>query len=89
MTSSTIPSQGIASASYRLNVIATGNLIKDNSVSSNVAGIEFLVTATGSATGNDVVRNRIELNDCGLKGPTAGNSFKKNSFEGNVVDVFS
>ena len=78
---------GSSVAGIRLNVIATGNLMKDNLVTSNLAGIEFLVTATGSATGNDVVRNRIELNDCGLKGPTAGNSFKKNLFEGNVVDV--
>ena len=44
-------------AGIRLNVIATGNLIKDNLVVSNVAGIEFLVTQTGSATGNDLVRN--------------------------------
>jgi parallel beta-helix repeat protein len=78
---------GSSVAGIRLNVIATGNLIKDNSVVSNVAGIEFLLTATGSATGNEVVRNRIELNDCGLKGPTTGNTFKKNSFEGNVVDT--
>jgi len=80
---------GSSVAGIRLNVIATGNVLKGNSVISNVAGIEFLVTPTGSATGNDVVRNRIELNDCGLKGPTAGNSFKKNSFEGNALDTCS
>jgi parallel beta-helix repeat protein len=76
-------------AGIRLNVIATGNLIKDNLVVSNVAGIEFLVTQTGSATGNDLVRNTIELNDCGLKGPTAGNNLKKNSFDANGADTCS
>jgi len=76
-------------AGIRLNVIASGNLIKDNLVVSNLAGIEFLVTPTGSAIGNDLVRNTIELNDCGLKGPTAGNRLKKNSFEANGADTCS
>jgi parallel beta-helix repeat protein len=76
-------------AGIRLNVIATGNLIKDNLIVSNFAGIEFLVTPTGSAIGNDLVKNTIELNDCGLKGPTAGNSLKKNSFDANGVDTCS
>lgn len=80
---------GSTVAGIRLNVIATGNLITHNLVSSNVAGVEFLVTPTGSATGNDLVKNTIELNDCGLKGPTMGNSLKKNSFEGNGVDTCS
>ena len=47
------------------------------------------MTPTGSATGNELKRNTIAMNDCGLKGPTAGNSFKKNSFEGNVADTCS
>lgn len=76
-------------AGIRLNVIATGNLLKDNTVSSNEVGIEFLVTPTGSATGNDLEGNTIATNSCGLKGPTAGNNFKNNSFEGNVADTCS
>lgn len=78
---------GSSLAGIRLNVIATGNLIKDNWVISNLAGIEFLVTPTGSATGNDFKGNMIATNDCGVKGPTAGNSFKKDSFEGNAADT--
>jgi parallel beta-helix repeat protein len=80
---------GSSLAGIRLNVIATGNLLKDNTVMSNVVGIEFLVTPTGSATGNDLEGNTIATNGCGLKGPTAGNSFKNNSFEGNVADTCS
>ena len=71
-------------AGIRLNVLATGNVLKDNTVTSNPAGIEFLVTPTGSAIGNELKGNRIETNTCGLKGPTAGNSLKDNSFQGNV-----
>jgi parallel beta-helix repeat protein len=78
---------GSTLAGIRLNVIATGNLLKDNLIASNVAGVEFLVTPTGSAIGNDFARNTIELNDCGLKGPTAGNSFTNNSFGSNGVDI--
>jgi parallel beta-helix repeat protein len=80
---------GSTLAAIRLNVIATGNLIRDNDVMSNQAGIEFLVTPTGSATGNDLVRNTIELNVCGVKGPTAGNSLKKNRFAANDADTCS
>jgi parallel beta-helix repeat protein len=80
---------GSSLAGIRLNVIATGNLIKDNWVVSNVAGIEFLATPTGSATGNEFKENIIATNDCGVKGPTAGNSFKENVFEGNAADICS
>jgi len=80
---------GSSLAGIRLNVIATGNLIKDNTVSSNVVGIEFIVTPTGSAVGNALEGNTIATNTCGLKGPTAGNGLKNNSFEGNVADTCS
>jgi parallel beta-helix repeat protein len=76
-------------AGIRLNVIATGNLLKDNTVASNVVGIEFIVTPTGSSTGNDLKTNTIAANGCGLKGPTAGNNFTNNSFEGNLADTCS
>ena len=80
---------GSSLAGIRLNVIATGNVLKHNTVTSNAVGIEFIVTPTGSATGNDLKGNVIATNACGLKGPTAGNSFKHNSFEGNVADTCS
>lgn len=74
-------------AGIRVNVIATGNLIMENTVVSNPAGIEFLVTPTGSATGNTVAENRITMNTCGLKGPTVGNTLRENGFEGNGADT--
>lgn len=78
---------GSSLAGIRLNVIATGNVVKNNELRSNTAGIEFLVTPTGSSTGNEFKGNTIAINGCGLKGPTAGNAFKNNSFEGNVTDT--
>jgi len=77
---------GTALGGIRVNVFATGNLIIENAIISNPAGIEFLVTPTGSAIGNTFVENRIAENDCGLKGPTDGNTFRENVFEGNAVD---
>jgi hypothetical protein len=76
--------RGLAEESPPL--IATGNLLMENTVASNPAGIEFLVTPTGSATGNTLRENTIALNTCGLKGPVAGNTLKENSFQGNAVD---
>jgi len=80
---------GSSVAGIRFNVIASGNVLKNNTVRQNAVGIEFVVTITGSATGNELKDNTIATNSCGLKGPTAGNDFKENSFEGNVVDVCS
>ena len=76
-------------AGIRLNVIATGNLLKDNTITSNFAGVEFLVTATGSAVGNELKNNTIGANTCGVKGPTGGNNFTGNSFAGNGTDTCS
>ena len=78
---------GSTLAGIRLNVFATGNVLKDNTVTSNLAGFEFLVTTTGSAVGNELKGNTILTNTCGLKGPTASNSLKDNSFQGNVADT--
>ncbi len=78
---------GSSLAAIRLNVIATGNTIKDNTIGSGAAGIEFLITPTGSAAGNEFKANSLIENACGLKGPTAGNTFKDNSFEGNVANI--
>ena len=78
---------GSTLAGIRVNVIATGNLVKENILTSNVAGIEFLATPTGSATGNDFRDNQIETSGCGIKGPTEGNTFRDTSFVGNVADT--
>ena len=80
---------GSSVAGIRFNVTATGNVLKDNTVRSNAVGVEFIVTTTGSATGNELKDNTVATNNCGLKGPTAGNSFKENSFEGNLADTCS
>ncbi|HYU77403.1 MAG TPA: NosD domain-containing protein [Vicinamibacterales bacterium] len=74
-------------AGIRVNVFATGNLIAENTITYNPAGVEFLVTATGSAIGNSLVENRIGMNACGIKGPFDGNSFNENVFQSNGVDI--
>jgi para-nitrobenzyl esterase len=70
----------------RFNVLATGNVVSGNKVTSNPAGIEFLVTPTGSAVGNKLAFNTITLNTCGLKGPTQNNVVGNNVLGGNGAD---
>jgi parallel beta-helix repeat protein len=77
---------GSGLAGIRVNVLATGNLVLENMVASNPAGIEFVVTPTGTAIGNTFVENTIAMNTCGLKGTYVGNTFKEDVFEGNVAD---
>jgi hypothetical protein len=36
---------------------------------------------------NTFVENTVAMNACGLKGPTAGNTFRENVFEGNAADA--
>lgn len=74
-------------AAIRVNVIATGNLLAENIAISNPAGIEFLITPTGSSTGNTLRENTLALNTCGLKGPLAGNTLTENVFQGNTADT--
>jgi parallel beta-helix repeat protein len=74
-------------AGIRVNVIATGNVVKDNIITSNATGVEFLATPAGSAAGNELKGNTIAANGCGLKGPTAGNEVHDNSFESNTIDT--
>jgi parallel beta-helix repeat protein len=81
----TISGSGVAG--IRFNVIATGNVVKGNLVQSNAAGFDFLVTPTGSSVGNELKGNTLAANGCGINGPTAGNEFKDNSFEGNTADT--
>ena len=73
-------------AGIRINIFATGNHIMKNTVTSNPAGIEFLVSGTQWAAGNIVDRNTLELNTCGLKGPVTGNTVEDNRFEANSAD---
>jgi parallel beta-helix repeat protein len=77
---------GSSLAGIRVNVLATGNLVLENTVASNPAGIEFVVTPTGTAIGNTFVENTIAMNTCGLKGTYVGNTFRENLFEGNGAD---
>jgi para-nitrobenzyl esterase len=73
-------------AGIRVNVLATDNLVKENWITSNPAGVEFLVTPTGSTIGNSVVHNAIQSNACGVKGPVEGNTVKRNFLDGNTTD---
>lgn len=74
---------GSSLAGIRINTPATGNRLVENTVASNPVGVEFLVTAAGSATGNAFIENTIIGNGCGIKGPTAGSTFRENAVEQN------
>jgi hypothetical protein len=52
-------------AGIRINVIATCNLFVEEAVASNPAGIDFIATATASATGNTLRENTIVSNASG------------------------
>ena len=80
---------GSSLAAIRVNVLATGNVFKDNSIAVNEAGIEFLSKTTGSAAGNELKDNALTGNSCGIKGPTTGNTLKDNRFENNLADACS
>jgi hypothetical protein len=76
-------------AGIRVNVIAIGNLLAENIAISNPAGIEFLITPTGSSIGNTLRENTLASNACGLKGPLVGNTLTENLFQGNTLDICS
>jgi nitrous oxidase accessory protein NosD len=78
---------GSSLAAIRVNTPATGNLLLENTLVSGTAGIEFLITPAGSATGNTLMSNNISFNTCGVKGPSAGNTFAGNQLLGNVMDT--
>ena len=72
----------------RFNNAATGNSVKDNILTSNLSGIEFLVTPPlGSSVGNEFKGNALTGNGCGLLGQPAGNTFKDNTFVANAADA--
>jgi large repetitive protein len=74
-------------AGIRINVIATGNLVIENTTVSNPIGIDFVTNTGTGPTGNTVAENTIASNVCGLHGPSAGNTFTENLFEGNATDI--
>jgi len=80
---------GSTVAGIRLIGTASGNVLKDNAVSSSAAGIEFVLTLTEWAQGNELKANTLSANVCGIKGPTAGNTLKDNVLDGNTADTCS
>ena len=74
-------------AGIRINVFASGNDVRLNVIDSNPAGVEFLITPTGSAAGNTVAGNELSSNLCGIKGPLTGNTIRSNRFKSNVTDT--
>jgi len=80
---------GSSLAGIRFNVIAAGNTIKGNILTSNLAAVDFVITPTGSSIGNEFKGNTLSANSCGFKGPTAGNTFKDDTFEDNAADACS
>jgi parallel beta-helix repeat protein len=71
-------------AGMRVNFLATSNLVLDNRIASNPAGIEFLAGSTGGAAGNWFIANTVTANTCGIKGPYTANTFKDNQLSGNA-----
>lgn len=76
-------------AGIRVNVLATGNLVIENTTMANPVGIDFIMGPAGGPAGNSFVENTIALNTCGLAGPSAGNTFRENVFDGNTIDTCS
>jgi parallel beta-helix repeat protein len=76
-------------AGIRVNVLATGNLVIENTTMANPAGIDFIMGPAGGPVGNSFVENTIATNTCGLAGPFVGNAFRENVFDGNTTDICS
>lgn len=74
-------------AGIRINVFATGNLIIENTITTNPIGVDFLVSGASAPAGNTVQENWITMNTCGIKGPTAGNTVLGNILQANGVDT--
>jgi parallel beta-helix repeat protein len=78
---------GSTLAGLRFNVLATGNVVKDNLLSVNAAALDFVITPTGSASGNELKSNTLSGNTCGVQGAASGNTFKDNTFDGNAANA--
>ena len=76
-------------AAIRVNFPATGNVVLDNTLTSNPAAIDFLPGPAGGAVGNSFIGNAIASNTCGIKGPYTENAFSENQFSGNTSDICS
>ena len=61
---------------------ASGNVMKENILTANAAGIKF----GPGWTGNRIIENSIQMNTCGVQGATTGNTFKENVFSANDSD---
>ena len=62
----------------------TGNIIKENLLSTSAAGIKF---GPGWSSGNDIIGNTIHANTCGLAGNGTLNTFKDNMYSANTTDI--
>jgi parallel beta-helix repeat protein len=62
---------------------ASGNIAKDNLLTSNAAGIKF----GPGWTGNTFLENSFLANTCGIQGASANNVFKENVFSANGADT--
>ena len=62
---------------------ASGNLIKENDLTTSLAGIQF----GPGWTANTIAENTFHSNSCGVSGPTVGNVFKENQYTNNGLDV--
>jgi parallel beta-helix repeat protein len=61
---------------------AAGNLMKENILTGNAAGIRF----GPGWTGNRIVENSFQMNTCGVQGTADDNTFKENVFSSNGSD---
>lgn len=78
---------GSTRAGIALNGAVSANLIKENTLGGNAAGILFNIGSTGLfPNANTFVENMITMNACGLQGPVGDNTFKEDLFEGNGAD---
>lgn len=65
----------------------TASTLRESRKVSCLGTLSFLITPTGSSTGNTLRENTLALNTCGLKGPLAGNTLTENVFQGNTADT--
>jgi parallel beta-helix repeat protein len=61
---------------------ASGNLIKENILTANAAGIRF----GPGWTENRIIENSLQMNVCGIQGAANGNTFNENVFTANGSD---
>lgn len=84
---------GLIAGADGITINLNGHTIKENEFTGDRVGIlvfagvdDVLKDNAGSAVGHTLRENRLVLNECGLKGPTDGNTLQGNVLEGNVID---